>query len=166
MYDAIIVGARCGGAPLAMLLARAGHKILLVDRMALGSDIMSTHYVKRSGASYLDKWGLLDSVRKAGTPAIEQLNFHIDDTTLSGNAPPHQGVATDFTPRRFILDKLLVEAAIEAGAEVRDQFTVDSLLFENDRVVGLRGAQRGGDKLVERARQLEPECEQPLPVDR
>ena len=78
-YDAIIVGARCGGSPLAMLLARAGHRVLLVDRMAFGSDIMSTHYVKRTGAAYLKDWGLLDEVLDAGTPAIANLNFHIDD---------------------------------------------------------------------------------------
>ena len=71
-YDAIIVGARCGGAPLAMLLARAGHRVLLLDRMAFGSDIMSTHYVKRTGASLLKKWGLLDELRNIGTPEAKK----------------------------------------------------------------------------------------------
>ncbi len=152
MYDAIIVGARCGGAPLAMLLARAGHKVLLVDRMAFGSDIMSTHYVKRTGASYLDKWGLLDAVRAAGTPAISQLSFNIDDVCLTGTAPGCDGVDTDFTPRRFYLDEILVNAAIEAGVEARERFTVSELLFEDDRVVGIRGAERGGADVTERGR--------------
>ena len=99
-YDAIIVGARCGGAPLAMLLARAGHRVLLLDRMAFGSDIMSTHYVKRTGASLLEKWGLLDELRNIGTPAIKIMNFQIDDLHLAGQAPAHEGVATDFTSIR------------------------------------------------------------------
>ncbi|MDA8702427.1 NAD(P)/FAD-dependent oxidoreductase [Pseudomonadales bacterium] len=151
-YDAIIVGARCGGAPLAMLLAKAGHQVLLVDRMAFGTDIMSTHYVKRSGASLLNQWGLLDAVRAVGTPAIEQLTFEIDGTRLSGNAPPYEGVATDFTPRRFYLDKILVDAAIEAGAEVRDEFSVTDLLFDDGRVTGIKGAAKGGAEVSERAK--------------
>ena len=145
MYDVIVVGARCGGSPLAMLLARAGHKVLLVDRMAFGSDIMSTHYVKRTGASLLNKWGLLDAVRDAGTPAIKDLSFHIEGQTLTGQAPPCDGVDTDFTPRRFYLDRILVEAAIAAGVEVRERFSVTSLIYEDSRVVGIRGAERGGE---------------------
>ena len=120
-YDAIIVGARCGGAPLAMLLARAGHRVLLLDRMSFGSDIMSTHYVKRTGASLLAKWGLLDELASRGTPAITQLNFHIDDLHLSGQAPGCNGTDADYTPRRFVLDALLVEAAVAAGVEARER---------------------------------------------
>ncbi len=150
-YDAIIVGARCGGAPLAMLLARAGHRVLLLDRMAFGSDIMSTHYVKRTGASLLEKWGLLDELRNIGTPAIKNMNFQIDDLHLAGQAPAHEGVATDFTPRRFYLDRILVDAAIAAGVEARDSFTVKELVFENDRVVGIKGSERGGAMVTERA---------------
>jgi len=88
-YDAIIIGARCGGAPLAMLLAGSGHKVLLLDKMAFGTDILSTHYLKRTGTSLLHKWGLLDAVRKAGTPAIGTQNFHLDGVHLRGIAPPH-----------------------------------------------------------------------------
>lgn len=142
-YDAIIIGARCGGAPLSMLLARAGHKVLLVDKMPFGSDIMSTHYVKRTGASLLEKWGLLDAVKEVGTPAIRTQNFHIDSVHLRGTAPAHNGVATDFTPRRFYLDKILVDAAVEAGVEAREKFTVQELIWDEGRVTGIRGIQAG-----------------------
>ncbi|MBV1933558.1 MAG: FAD-dependent monooxygenase, partial [Parvibaculaceae bacterium] len=151
-YDAIIVGARCGGAPTAMLLARAGHKVLLVDRMAFGSDIMSTHFVKRTGASRLNDWGLLDAVRDMGTPAIEHLSFNIDDVTMKGNAPAYKGIEADFTPRRKYLDKILVDAAIEAGVEVREQFKVDELIFDEDRVVGIKGTGKNGTQVSERAK--------------
>ncbi len=152
MYDVIVVGARCGGAPLAMLLARDGHKVLLVDRMAIGTDIMSTHFVKRTGASLLDKWGLLNSVRDAGTPAISELHFNIDDIKLSGQAPACDGVGEDFTPRRTVLDPILVEAAASAGVEVRDQFTVSSLIFDEGRVAGIRGSGKNGIETAERAK--------------
>jgi flavin-dependent dehydrogenase len=152
MYDAIVVGARCGGAPLAMLLARAGNKVLMVDRMGFGTDIMSTHYVKRTGASYLDKWGLLDKVRAAGTPAIKELNFSMNGVKLAGVAPGSGGVDTDFTPRRKYLDKILVDAAIEAGVEARDRFTVKEVLVSGGAVVGIRGQQSGGSEVTERAR--------------
>jgi len=152
MYDAIIIGARCGGAPLAMLLARAGHKVLMVDRMAIGTDIMSTHFVKRTGASLLNEWGLLDQLRAAGTPEISDLNFHVDGTTLSGKAPGCNGVETDITPRRTVLDPILVAAAADAGAEIRDQFKVTSLVFEDDRVVGIKGVGGQGQEVTERAK--------------
>ncbi|MBL4836650.1 MAG: FAD-dependent monooxygenase [Kordiimonadaceae bacterium] len=151
-YDAIIVGARCGGAPTAMLLARAGHKVLLVDRMAFGSDIMSTHFIKRTGASRLNDWGLLDAIRDIGTPAIEHLSFNIDDITLKGNAPAYKGIDADFTPRRKYLDKILVDAAIEAGVEVREKFRVDELIFDEDRVVGIKGTGKNGTQVSERAK--------------
>lgn len=152
MYDAIVVGARCGGAPLAMLLARGGHKVLMVDRMAFGSDIMSTHYVKRTGASMLAQWGLLDAVKAAGTPAIRRLNFNIDDVYLSGQPPGHNGVDTDFTPRRFVLDRILVDAAIAAGVEVRERFTVSALVHADGRVTGIEGKARGGSLVTEHAK--------------
>ncbi len=151
MYDVIVVGARCGGAPLSMLLARAGMSVLLVDRTQQGSDIMSTHYVKRTGAAHLAKWGLLDEIVALGTPAIRQLNFHIDDVHLSGVAPGVDGVEADYTPRRFYLDRVLTEAAVLAGVELRDRFTVNELVFDGDQVVGIKG-HHGGQEYEERAR--------------
>lgn len=152
MYDAIVIGARCAGAPLAMLLARGGHDVLLVDRSTFPSDRLSTHFLKRTGASYLRDWGLLDSVAEIGTPQIRHHAMHIGGVALRGSAPPYRGVDADFAPRRVYLDKLLVDAAAEAGAEVRESFSVSELIFEDGRVVGVRGAQRGGQTVEERAR--------------
>ena len=149
MYDAIIVGARCGGAPLAMLLAREGKKVLLLDRMAFGSDIMSTHYLKRPGAALLQKWGLLDAVKASGAPAIERLTFNFGGLVLNGTAPPSGDVKTDFTPRRFVLDKILVDAAVAAGVEARDHFSVSSVIMENGRAVGIRGKGRNDATEIE-----------------
>jgi flavin-dependent dehydrogenase len=49
-----------------------------------------------------------------------------------------------FCPRRTVLDKLLVDAAVEAGAELREGFTVDRLLWEGDRVIGIGGRTPAG----------------------
>lgn len=151
MYDAIIIGARCGGAPLAMLLSQKGHKVLLLDRMELGTDYMSTHFVKRTGASLLHEWGLLDELRAVGTPEISALNFNLGATKLSGQAPAHNGVAAEFTPRRKYLDRILVDAAERAGVEIRGEFEVTSLIFEDDRVVGIKGKDKNGGEVSENA---------------
>src|SRR5258707_14431246 len=75
-YDAVIVGARCAGAGTAMLLARAGEKVLAIDRQAYGSDTMSTHALMRTGALQLERGGLLPAVMAAGTPELRGTTFH------------------------------------------------------------------------------------------
>ena len=86
MYDAIVVGARCAGSPTAMLLARNGHKVLLVDRAEFPSDTLSTHYIHQSGAAYLKRWGLLERIVAAGAPAIR--NFTLDIGPFACVIPP------------------------------------------------------------------------------
>ncbi len=68
--DAVIVGARCAGAATALLLARAGARVLLVDKGVYGSDTMSTHALMRGAVVQLDRWGLIPRITAAGTPAI------------------------------------------------------------------------------------------------
>src|SRR5829696_4120312 len=143
MYDAIIVGARCAGAPTAMLLARRGHRVLLVDRAAFPSDTMSTHMIKPPGIARLKRWGLLETVARSGCPPIKRFSSDAGDFPLAGSPPPLDGVAEAYAPRRTVLDAILVDAARQAGAEVREGFTVDDVLGDGDRVVGVRGRSRG-----------------------
>lgn len=152
VYDVIVIGARCAGSPLAMLLARQGHTVLLVDRSEFPSDRMSTHYVKRTGVALLDDWGLLESVMEIGTPRIRRQAMHLGDMSLCGSAPAYRGVDADLTPRRLYLDKILLDAACSAGAEVRDGFSATGLVHDDGRVVGVRGSTKGGRGVVERAR--------------
>ena len=72
MFDVIIVGARCAGSPTAMLLARRGFKVLLVDRATFPSDTISTHILWPHGAEILGRWGLLDRLAATGriTPEL------------------------------------------------------------------------------------------------
>jgi flavin-dependent dehydrogenase len=147
MYDAIIVGARAAGSPTAMHLARKGHRVLVVDRASFPSDTLSTHYIHQPGIARLRRWGLLDRLIATGCPPSRQLVFDVGPFALSGAPLPSDGVAEGYAPRRTVLDTLLVEAAAEAGAEVRTGFPVDELVFEDGAVVGIRS----GD-VVERGR--------------
>ena len=152
MYDAIVVGARCAGAPMAMLLARRGYRVLLVDRATFPSDTLSTHLIHPPGVAALDRWRLLGRVLATGCPPIERYTFDFGPFAISGRPHPVSGVATAYAPRRTVLDTVLVEAAAEAGAEVRVGFTVDEVLVENGAVTGIRGHDRSGRVVVERAR--------------
>src|SRR5215468_3520166 len=147
-YDAIVVGARCAGAATAMLLARRGFDVLLVDRVRFPSEIPHGHYVHMHGPPRLAAWGLLDRVLATGCPPITSITMDLGDFALTGRGLVVDGVPVGVAPRRAALDQVLIQAAIEAGAEFRDAFPVHDLTFDHDRVTGIRG--RGG--LTERAR--------------
>ncbi|MEC3955902.1 NAD(P)/FAD-dependent oxidoreductase [Nocardia sp. CDC153] len=140
MYDVIVVGTRVSGAPLAMLLARQGFRVLAVDRAQFPSDTPSTHYIHQAGLGFLKSWGLLDRVTATGCPPVRHLNFTYTDIDIRGMADPAaDGIDAVYCPRRTVLDKILVDAAGEAGAEVISGFAVTGLLRDGDRVIGIRG---------------------------
>jgi flavin-dependent dehydrogenase len=153
MYDAIVVGARCAGASTAMLLARKGYRVLLVDRATFPSDMaMSTHLIWQSGVSHLQRWGLLDKVQASNCPPISPFNIDLGPFTLTGSPPPAEGIAEAYSPRRIVLDKILVDAAMEAGVELRQGFSLQELVRDGERIIGVRGGTRGGSTTVEEAR--------------
>ena len=151
-YDAIIIGARCAGSPTAMLLARGGYRVLIVDRAEFPSDTLSTHVIQPKGVAALARWGLLDTVAATGCPPVNRHSFDFGPFTLSGTPRPVDGNSTAYAPRRTVLDKILVDAAVTAGAELREQFTVDELLRDDaGAVVGIDGHGRDGKRISERA---------------
>lgn len=151
-YDAIVVGARCAGAPTAMLLAAKGYRVLVVDRASFPSDTVSTHVVHAPGVAALRRWGLLDRIVGSGCPAITRYSFDFGPFTIAGTPLPHEGGSAAYAPRRTVLDKVLVDAAAAAGAEVREGFTVEDVVVEDGAVVGLRGRGERGRTVFERAR--------------
>jgi 2-polyprenyl-6-methoxyphenol hydroxylase-like FAD-dependent oxidoreductase len=152
MYDAIVIGSRCAGAPTAMLLARAGRRVLVVDRATFPSDVLSGHTIQPAGVARLQRWGLLDKVRATGVPFTTHVRFDFGPVVLEGEALPIDGVNETVTIRRTILDTLLTAEAADAGAEVRQGFAVQELLWEGARVVGIRGRDANGTIVEERAR--------------
>ena len=150
-FDAIVIGARCAGSPTAMLLARKGYRVLVVDQATFPSDTISTHMIHPPGVAALARWGLLDRLMATGCPPIDTYAFDFGPITISG-APGTDEAPVGYAPRRTVLDKLLVDAASEAGAEVREAFTVEEIIIEEGQITGVRGHGRGGQSINERAR--------------
>ena len=146
-YDAVVVGARVAGASTALLLARGGLDVLLVERGVRGSDTLSTLALMRAGALQLSRWGLLDAVRAAGTAPIQTTTFHYDGVPLEIKIKPRDGVDALYAPRRTVLDPLLSDAAAAAGADAVWQTRVTELLQgRHGRVAGVVLQDRHGKK--------------------
>src|SRR5947209_11174012 len=127
-FDVVVVGARIAGAATAMLLARRGARVALVDRSQVGADTTSTHALMRAGVLQLHRWGLLDRVRAAGTPPVHRVTFRYQDAVVPITIKPsNDGVDALYAPRRTVLDPILVNAASEAGVDVRFGVAVTGL---------------------------------------
>jgi len=145
-YDAIVVGARCAGAPTAMLLARAGARVLLVDRARFPSDTISGHAIKLPGVAYLKRWGLLDAVLATGCPPLHKMTIGVGDRALPPPPPDPENLPV-VGPRRTILDLLLIEAATAAGVDVHERTYVSALVRNGDHVLGIQAQSHTGRPL-------------------
>lgn len=148
-FDVVVVGGRVAGASTALLLARAGLRVAVLERSSYGSDTLSTHGLMRAGVLQLSRWGVLDAVRRAGTPPVRRTSFFFAD------APPvhvtlrsSPGVEALYAPRRSLLDRVLVDAAADAGADVRHDVAVTGLVDTAGRVGGVQGVD-AADRPVE-----------------
>lgn len=158
-HEVVVVGARCAGASTAMLLARQGHDVLLVDRSAFPSDVVSTHGIARGGMVQLARWGLLDEIVASGAPEIRSVTFHLGDgangnpTKLTKTVRDEASVDHLLAPRRHVLDSILVRAAEDAGASFRSGMTVTGTITDAaGRVVGVRTRDGEGASRDVRAR--------------
>ena len=144
-HDVVIVGARVAGAATAMLLARLGHDVVVVDQASFPSDTLSTHAIARSGVVQLRRWGLLDPVLASGAPAIRQVTFHAGGESVTRTIKHKAGVGLVVAPRRYVLDTLIAAAAGRAGADVRPGVTVTGVQRDGrGRVTGISGHDRAG----------------------
>jgi len=148
-YDAIVVGARCAGAATAMLLARAGAKVLLIDRGSHGADTLSTHALMRPAVVQLHRWGLLPAIAAAGTPPVTRTTFHYGAESTPIDIEPRDGIDALYAPRRRVLDRVLVDAAAAARADIRFGMTFESVKTDgNGRVRGVHLRDRSGRSAV------------------
>ena len=152
-HDVAVVGARVAGASTAMLLARAGHDVVVLERAQFPSDTMSTHGLSRSGVVQLARWGLLDDVLATGAPAIRKVTFHVDGESTERRVKDRAGVDHLLAPRRHVLDPLIAGAAADAGADVRYGVTVTGVRQDDDgRVTGVCARDAAGDRFEVDAR--------------
>ena len=153
-YDVLVVGARCAGAATAMLLARNGLRVLVVDHGSYATDTLSTHALMRGAVVQLHRWGLLPRIAAAGTPPIRRTAFHYGDDVTEVPLRPGHGIDALYAPRRTVLDRALVDGAREAGAEVRYGCIVTGLA--RDQSGRIRGAmiQRSDGRQAEIAADL------------
>lgn len=147
-HDVIVVGARCAGAATAMLLARAGHDVVLVDRSHPARDTNSTHSFARGGVVQLARWGLLDRVVATGAPKITAVSFHRDGEEIRRTVKDRAGVDFLIAPRRYELDSVLASAAVEAGATLMTDTTVTGVRQDGrGRVTGVTARGADGTRL-------------------
>jgi flavin-dependent dehydrogenase len=153
-HDVVVVGARCAGASTAMLLARQGLDVVVVDRATFPSDTLSTHALARGGVVQLARWGLLDAVVASGAPEIRRASFHLPDGSVVERTIKHRaGVDHLLAPRRHVLDALLVDAAAEAGARIETGVTVTGTVTDGrGRVAGITTRDADGATRELRAR--------------
>jgi flavin-dependent dehydrogenase len=148
-WDAIVVGARCAGAPTALRLAQRGYRVLAVDSAKFPSDTLSTHLLHPPAVAALERFGVLERLEATGCPPIAKYSYDFGPFTLA--APPAKPDQVAYCPRRIVLDDLLVDAAAAAGAEIRESFSVDELVVRDGIVTGIRG-HAGGKSVTESAR--------------
>lgn len=136
--DVVVVGARCAGASTAMLFARAGRRVILLERGRPGTDTVSTLYIQPPAMGLLKRWGLLGRVEDTGAPALPTATYCIDGARVSGRPRWPSGVPAARAPRRRELDTLLVDAAAEAGVDVRVRCSAVGPTWDDERVTGIR----------------------------
>jgi 2-polyprenyl-6-methoxyphenol hydroxylase-like FAD-dependent oxidoreductase len=134
-----------------MLLGRLGYRVLLVDKATFPSDVPRCHFIQPPGVAQLQHWGLLDNIKASHCPSIPSVRFDVDPFVLASSPLSTDGGSGSYSPRRTVLDKILVDAAARAGVEVREGFSVQEVLMDGDRVTGIRGSTRDGATVTEKA---------------
>lgn len=147
-YDFVVVGARCAGASVGLLLARAGASVLIIDRQEYGSDRLSTHALMRGAVMQLHRWGVLEPLIAEGTPKIQLTTFHYGAESFPIDIKPDGDIDCLIAPRRTVLDRVLVDAARNAGAVVRHGVTLTDLMFSRSgRVTGVAARDADGHEM-------------------
>lgn len=148
-YDAVVVGARCAGSPLATLLAEGGLSVALVDRATFPSDTPSTHIFQAEGVACLDRLGVLDRVVATGAPWLERVSMRLDDVVVTVPWPTRAGdPGPSLCVRRALLDAILVDRAAAAGVSLHVGTSVTGLVHDDGRVGGVRVRDDGGEAVL------------------
>ena len=145
--DVVIVGARCAGTAAAAPLARAGRRVVVLDRMRFPSDQLSTHVLQPNGTSELAKLGALPRILALNPSLVRWVRLEAEGAVcLERLRPADDGIDFGVCIPRDLQDVQLVEAAREQGADIREGCTVDELLWRAGRVAGVRYRDADGER--------------------
>lgn len=145
-FDVVVVGARCAGAPLATLLARSGLDVALVEQATFPRDTLSTHVYETDGIEFLERLGVIGRLLETGAPFINRADLRAGHFRVAIDWPRRPGDRGGvMSVRRFLLDPILVDAAEEAGANVRMSTKVTGLVRQGGRVAGVRVSEGGSE---------------------
>ncbi len=142
--DVVIVGARCAGSAAAIGFARAGRRVVALDRVSFPADTISTHLLWPGGVAELQALGALERVRALGAPPLPIGFAGAGELAVSGSYTPVDGIDYALCVRRPGLDAALVASARDAGAEVREGARVTEVVREGRRVAGVRWTDADG----------------------
>jgi 2-polyprenyl-6-methoxyphenol hydroxylase-like FAD-dependent oxidoreductase len=145
-FDVIIVGARCAGASLAVILARAGMKVAVVEQATFPKMTLSSHLMEADGLDFLRRIGVLDAVRQTGARFMKRVDLRLNDLRVVKNWPLRfDDVGGAMFLRRHLLDSILAEAATAAGADIRMGTKVVEVLWDRKRASGVRVQHEGSE---------------------
>ena len=147
----MIVGARCAGSATAIALARAGRRVVAIDRARFPSDTLSTHLIWAGGVAELKRLGALERVEALGAPRLPEALAGWSGHEIRGGYTPVDGIDFALCVRRPGLDAALVDTARAAGADVREKCMATELLRDDGRVAGIRYRDPDGDERELRA---------------
>ena len=151
-FDAIVVVARCAGSATAIALARAGKRVIALDRTAFPSDTLSTHLLFPGGVAELKELGALERAEASGAPRAPAASMAAKEMEIAaGYTKNAQGIDYGLSVRRIELDMALVDTARAAGAEVREKTKVTELIWDGDRVAGVKATGEDGEAYELRA---------------
>jgi 2-polyprenyl-6-methoxyphenol hydroxylase-like FAD-dependent oxidoreductase len=144
--DVVIVGARCAGTAAAVPLARAGHKVIVIDKAKFPADTMSTHVLVPNGVQELQFMGALQKILALDPAKSRYLTLHDQDgLEVKERFKPFSGIDYGLCIPRDQQDVLLVDAAREAGADVRERTAMTEVVWRDGRAAGVRCKTREGE---------------------
>ncbi|KDN83857.1 NAD(P)/FAD-dependent oxidoreductase [Kitasatospora cheerisanensis] len=148
-FDVVVVGARVAGSPLAALLARRGVKVAVLEQATFPQPTLSSHMLQADALAFFARLGVLDRIRATGAPFMTRTDTRLGDFRFVADFPTFPGsVGGAACIRRQVLDPILADTAVEAGADVRMGAKVTGLLEEHGRVAGVRFVHRGTESRI------------------
>lgn len=144
-HDAVVVGGSLAGCTAAILLARRGARVALVEKRPDPAAFkrMCSHFIQASGVPTIERLGLLESIEAAG--AVRPRARAWTRWGMIETAPERASYGVNL--RRELLDPLLRRAAIEEpGVEVKLGWTATRLLRDGDRFSGAAVVDREGEE--------------------